>query len=352
MNGAPEDGEESSRRRLLALLAAALLALVGTGTGVTNLFGGNDDENGVDLSVDYSVTPDESTATPTPTPSGGGGSNTDEATDPPERSETATETEGSDGETTTADTPWQFDDPDDDPRSASRSGTVTPGNDLVTTSIPPVSVSDVEPGDGGVVDLSLTLSGSPAQLWVRGAATDFDERGVAEAERSAGDTGDPGELQQHIEVRLWYDTDSDEAASDGDTPVPDRLTSRLRSDWSVSFVWTVSVAVRDFPWCARVTSDGSVSGANLTSMVSLLFGSTTTDSVRATNCPVSPPDSETSLTSSGSFPVLFTRNVRSVVLPRRVSPKSTLVEASSTSGPMPVAPSASRTILGSPSSTP
>lgn|GEM_PF-3115060 len=219
MNGAPEDGEESSRRRLLALLAAALLALVGTGTGVTNLFGGNDDENGVDLSVDYSVTPDESTATPTPTPSGGGGSNTDEATDPPERSETATETEGSDGETTTADTPWQFDDPDDDPRSASRSGTVTPGNDLVTTSIPPVSVSDVEPGDGGVVDLSLTLSGSPAQLWVRGAATDFDERGVAEAERSAGDTGDPGELQQHIEVRLWYDADSDEAASDGDTPV-------------------------------------------------------------------------------------------------------------------------------------
>ncbi|AZH23924.1 hypothetical protein [Haloplanus aerogenes] len=221
MSGGPDEEEDSSRRRVLALLAAALLALFGAGTG--NLLGGNDGndgngDGGFDLSVDYSVTPDEPSPTPTPDPSpsssGGGAPNPDDAADSPEQSDTTTD--GSESDPTTTDEPWRFDDPDDDRRSVgteTKTPTDTPGSDLVTSSIPPVSVSDIEPGDGGVVDLSLTLSGSPARLWVRGVATDFEEGGVVEAERSAGDTGEPGELQQYVEVRLWYDADGVEPRS-------------------------------------------------------------------------------------------------------------------------------------------
>jgi hypothetical protein len=223
-----EETDESSRRRLLVLLFAAFLAFVGAGTGATNLLGGRDDgDDGLDLSIDYSVTPDEPNTAPTPTPaanpssSGGSESPAADVTDPSERSDTTDDGAGSE---TTTDEPWQFDDPDDDHRVVAEpdpttTTTVTPGSDLVTSSIPPVSVSDVEPGDGGVVDLSLALSGSPARLWVRGAATDFDEGGVVEAERSAGDTGGSGELQRHVQVRLWYDADGDGAVGGGDNLV-------------------------------------------------------------------------------------------------------------------------------------
>jgi len=232
VSGSPDEEEDSSRRRVLALLAAALLALLGAGTG--NLFGGSDDgddDGGPDLSVDYSVTPDESAPTPTPTPdpapSSSGDDGTpvpDDADDPPEQSDTTTG--GSESDASTTDAPRRFDDPDDDPRSnapeaapGTETPTDTPGSDLVTSSIPPVSVSDVEPGDGGVVDLSLTLSGSPARLWVRGTVTDSAERGIVEPERSAGDTSGPGELQEYVAVRLWYDADSNGAVSDGDNLV-------------------------------------------------------------------------------------------------------------------------------------
>jgi hypothetical protein len=207
-----EPDEESSRRRLLALLVAAFLAFVGAGTGTTNLLGDSDDaDDGLDLSIDYSVTPDEPNTTPTPganpSSSGGGGSPPADVTDPSERPETPADGAGSEP---TTDEPWQFDDPDDEPLAASRpetttAATVTPGEDPVTSSIPPVSVSGAVPGDGGVVDLSLSLSGSPARLWVRGTATDFAEHDLVEAERSAGDTGEPGELQEYVRVRLWYD---------------------------------------------------------------------------------------------------------------------------------------------------
>jgi hypothetical protein len=198
--------EESSRRRVLALLAAALLALIGAGTGVSNLLG--DDEDGVDLSVDYDVTPDEPVPTPTPTPTptpGGGGSDADGATAPPERPD-GTAATGPSGATTDDGLPRR-DDPDDDPDDPRR--TTVPGDGVVTTSIPPVSVADVEPGDGGTVDLSLALSGAPARLWVRGDVTAVDEGGTTEAERSAGDGGGAGELQEYVRVRLWYDADAD-----------------------------------------------------------------------------------------------------------------------------------------------
>ncbi|MEF8857046.1 MAG: hypothetical protein V5A16_06450, partial [Haloplanus sp.] len=198
---------------LLAVLGAAILALLGAGTG-TLFGGGGDDDDGFDLSVDHSVTPDEpnATPTPTPTPAPGGSGSPDDATEPPEQPGTTADTD--DGSESDED-PRRFDGEDDEARSAA----TDPSGDPVTSSIPPVSVSDVQPGDGGVVDLSLTLSGSPARLWVRGDATDFEERGVVDAERSAGDADGPGELQRHLRVRLWYDADRDGAVDDGDTLV-------------------------------------------------------------------------------------------------------------------------------------
>jgi hypothetical protein len=213
-----EKDEESSRRRLLALLAAALLALIGAGTGVSNLFGRDDEaeDDGVELSVDYDVTPDEPVPTPTPTPTpGGGAGGADDATDPPERPEGTTRT-GADG--STADGLPRRDDPGDEPDAPNDEPqrTTTLGDDVISTSIPPVSVADVEPGDGGTVDLSLTLSGSPARLWVRGDVTTVEEGGTNEAERDAGDTGAPGELQEYVRVRLWYDADGEGDVSGGE----------------------------------------------------------------------------------------------------------------------------------------
>lgn len=207
MSGEPD--EESSRRRVLALLLAGLLALLGAGAGVSNFFtgdGDDGDEDGVDLSVDYTVTPDD----PTPTRTPGGGSSADEATDPPEQPDATTGTDtGAGDEPTSTDVPIPYDADDPAPAAAT---TATPGDDPVAASIPPVSVENVEPGDGGTVDLSLTLSGSPARLWVRGDVTAVDEGGMTEAERSAGDTGEPGELQDHVQVQVWYDADGDGTA--------------------------------------------------------------------------------------------------------------------------------------------
>jgi hypothetical protein len=215
VSGEPDD--ESSRRRVLALLLAGLLALLGAGAGVSNFFtddGDDGDEDGVDLSVDYTVTPDDPTPTPTPTP--GGRSSADEATDPPEQPDATTGTDtGSGDDPAPTDVPIPYDADDPAPAAAT---TATPGDDLVTASIPPVSVENVEPGDGGTGDLSLTLSGSPARLWVRGDVTAVDEGGTTEVERSAGDTGEPGELQDYVQVQVWYDADGDGTA-DADEPV-------------------------------------------------------------------------------------------------------------------------------------
>ena len=219
MSGEPDE-ESSSRRRVLALLLAGLLALLGAGAGVSNFFTDDGDEDGVDLSVDYTVTPDDPTPTPTPTPTPGAGSSADEATDPPERPDDTTATDtGSPAEPTPTDVPIPYDADDPAPDAAATAPPTTPGDDPVTASIPPVSVENVEPGDGGTVDLSLTLSGSPARLWVRGDVTAVDEGGTTEAERSAGDTGEPGELQDHVQVQVWYDDDGDGTADAGEPVV-------------------------------------------------------------------------------------------------------------------------------------
>lgn len=222
--------EDSSRRRYLALVGAVLVALLGAGTGVRDfLVGDEESEPGLDLAVDYSVTadPDE----PTPTPDGG------PTGDDPDS------TVGGDGTTTAAGTPSPStnDDPrvvsDDDGAGGNDPGDRTtsgPAGELASASIPPVSVTDLAPGDGGAVDLSLRLSGSPARLWVRADASNFAERSVVESERNAGDTGPPGELQEHVRVRLWYDGDGDGTADGDERVVYDGPLSGLGSveDWT------------------------------------------------------------------------------------------------------------------------
>jgi hypothetical protein len=205
----PDEEEDSSRRRALALFGAALLALLGAGAGVSNrVTSGDDESTAPSLSVSYDVTSDP----PAPTPPGadagsdGGAGQSDRSAPAPAADGAPSGTDptspddgGRDGEGIR----------DTDDGSRPNGGTVAPASvrpaDPVSAAVPPVVLSDVSPGDGGDVALSLSLSGSPARLLVRGTASDFDEGGVVEAEREVGDDGPPGELQSHVRVRLWYE---------------------------------------------------------------------------------------------------------------------------------------------------
>lgn len=199
------DAGGSSRRRLLALLTAAVLALLGAGTGISDLLtGGDDGETGrIDLSLDYAVTPDEPNATPTPTPT----PTPDGADAPGEKPDptSTTGTERPERDPTPTATPRRH---ADDDSSRPRAAATTPSDEAVVTATPPVSVSDIEPGDGGTVDLSVTLSGESARLWLRADAMEVEENGLVEVERAAGDAGEPGELHHHVQVRLWYGADT------------------------------------------------------------------------------------------------------------------------------------------------
>jgi hypothetical protein len=202
--GDPDAAEDdSSRRRLLVLLGSGLLAVVGAGFGTSPRFD-DDPASDPDLSIEYDVTADRPPSS-TPTPAG-------EATDadPTPAPDTPVDDGGSTERPSdpTADgspadgSGWL--DGDRDPPPAGTGTAVSP-DDPVAAAVPPLDLDDVAPGDGGTVDLSLSLSGSPARLWVRGTVTDVAEGGVTDAERSAGDGGPPGELQEYVRVRLWYD---------------------------------------------------------------------------------------------------------------------------------------------------
>jgi hypothetical protein len=224
VNGADPDApdqDDTARRRLLTLLGGVLLAFLGAGFGVSTRLGDDTEaESGPDLSVRYTVTPDRSP--PTPTPESGGGTGGAGGAAPPGRPDVSTVSssadDSSDDGSSAGDSRPPADDGDD--RSpptgpaVSPTATPTPSEDLAASAIPPVSLTDVAPGDGGDVDLALSLSGTPARLWVRGDATDFDEGGVLETERTDGDDGPPGELQEYVQVRLWYDADGDGAADE------------------------------------------------------------------------------------------------------------------------------------------
>lgn len=75
-----------------------------------------------------------------------------------------------------------------------------------------IQIPDVKPGDSGRLTLGLSTTaeeGDPpaAAITMRVLATDRDENGRNEPERKAGDTTpNVGELQEFIDVELWYDT--------------------------------------------------------------------------------------------------------------------------------------------------
>lgn len=200
---------------MLALLLAGFLTLVGAGVGISRPSDGRGADataDGVDLLIDYTVTPDERTPTATPTPDHRRG--TDGTVTPPARpaATTGIDRPGRDPVLTPAPTR----DPDGSPTGVTTATRSAPASDPVVVSTPPVPVTRVEPGDGGTVTLSMTLSGAPARLWVRGVVTATDEGGTTEAERSAGDTTAAGELQTYVRVRLWYDADADGVAGGGE----------------------------------------------------------------------------------------------------------------------------------------
>lgn len=208
--------ETSSRRRVLALLLAGFLTLVGAGIGVSRPSDGRGADataDGVDLSIDYTVTPDERTPTATPAPDHRRG--TDGTAAPPARpaATAGTDRHGRNPVSTPAPT---RDDSDGSPTGVTTATRSPPASDPVAVSTPPVSITRIEPGDGGTVTLSMTLSGAPARLWVRGVVTATDEGGTTEAERSAGDTTAAGELQTYVRVRLWYDADADGVVGGGE----------------------------------------------------------------------------------------------------------------------------------------
>ncbi|MFB6123960.1 MAG: hypothetical protein ABEJ78_10940 [Haloferacaceae archaeon] len=83
---------------------------------------------------------------------------------------------------------------------------------------PVVDLPNVHPGDRGTVVLGLLAENAEARVWLRLTAAEFRENRRTEPEAVDGDaTGDVfatdgslvdggGELQEHVDVRLWYDT--------------------------------------------------------------------------------------------------------------------------------------------------
>ncbi|MFC7133592.1 MULTISPECIES: hypothetical protein [Salinibaculum] len=78
-----------------------------------------------------------------------------------------------------------------------------------TTEGPIISLRDVYPGDNGVLSFELSevseneISVEP-ELGL--SVTDRPENGHTEPEEEAGDTTAPGELQEYLQVALWYDS--------------------------------------------------------------------------------------------------------------------------------------------------
>jgi predicted ribosomally synthesized peptide with SipW-like signal peptide len=72
---------------------------------------------------------------------------------------------------------------------------------------PVINISDIKPGDFGEVTYSLHLCGNPGYVWVNGEVTENAENGITEPEGADPDEngGEPGELLDAIQARLFYD---------------------------------------------------------------------------------------------------------------------------------------------------
>ncbi|WP_251343716.1 hypothetical protein [Haloplanus halophilus] len=78
---------------------------------------------------------------------------------------------------------------------------------------PVLSIPNAHPGDEGLLVIGLRAEEADARAWLRVTASEFAENSLVEPEVSDGDAptaGDPavegGELQDHVDVELWYDT--------------------------------------------------------------------------------------------------------------------------------------------------
>ncbi|MFB6123275.1 MAG: hypothetical protein ABEJ78_07430 [Haloferacaceae archaeon] len=192
-----------TRRRFVAALAALCIALLGAGFGTSRTFdsAAPDGDGRFDLAVDFNV---DRTNPPRPTPTDGstdGPSSqpTDDA--PPSTDGVAPTDRTSDGDRSFA--------PDDDDSLPASTPAPTPQDDDASlfAASQPLTLSDLHPGDEGSVTATLSLSGAPARLWVRGDVSGFDEGALTEPERRAGDDASDGELQTYVDVRLSYDDD-------------------------------------------------------------------------------------------------------------------------------------------------
>jgi hypothetical protein len=80
------------------------------------------------------------------------------------------------------------------------------GPDAVATG-PILSIPNAHPGDEGLVLIGLRADGADARAWLQVTASEFAENSLLEPERDDDDeTETRGELQEHVEIELWYDT--------------------------------------------------------------------------------------------------------------------------------------------------
>ncbi|GAB7094960.1 hypothetical protein JCM30237_21130 [Halolamina litorea] len=78
-------------------------------------------------------------------------------------------------------------------------------------------LSDVKPGDSGLVALCPRIETNPAYLWLCGELTANNENGITEPESEVDSTGGDGngELAQNVDVTLKYCTLDDDIGDDG-----------------------------------------------------------------------------------------------------------------------------------------
>jgi len=72
---------------------------------------------------------------------------------------------------------------------------------------PVLAIPNAHPGDEGLLLIGLRAEEADARAWLRVTASEFAENSLVEPERTDGDTStDDGELQDYVDVELWYDT--------------------------------------------------------------------------------------------------------------------------------------------------
>ncbi|MFC7173670.1 hypothetical protein ACFQL0_10580 [Haloplanus litoreus] len=72
---------------------------------------------------------------------------------------------------------------------------------------PVLDIPNAHPGDEGLLLIGLRAEDADARAWLQVTASEFAENSLVEPERTDGDTSvDDGELQDYVDVELWYDT--------------------------------------------------------------------------------------------------------------------------------------------------